>query len=310
MEEGKALTILAWTANFGHIASAMLLFGASLFPIYTGVHCWPPRWARFAPLALASILLSGIVLAAGLTLIDLTGDAASLVTASELGAFFFETAFGPVWLARLVFSIAVFAVALGFAIPSRLLEIRHRQRDAILLGLSAGLLASLAAAGHARAALAGGSQRFAIGSEAIHLLAGAAWIGGLPPLLLHLREASKNQRATATLPALWRFSVMGQWAVILLLAAGFATLASLIAAWNISISGLWRTDYSLALFVKLTLLAAMVVIAAVNRFILMPRLDRPEARVTLLQRMIFIECMLGVLIIAAAAVLGGQAPPL
>jgi putative copper resistance protein D len=310
MAESKALTTVAWMANFGHIASAMLLFGALLFPLYTGVRSWPPHRARSAPLALASMLLLSIVLAASLTLLDITGDAASLVSVSEIKGFFLETAFGPAWLVRLAFSVAVFAVALGFAIPSTLLELRYRQRNAILLVLSAGVLISLAAVGHARAALAGGSQGFAVSSEAIHLLAAGAWIGGLPPLLFHLAGTARQKRnASLALPVLRRFSRMGQWTVILIVAGGVSTLAALMAAWNIGVSGLSQAGYSAALFVKLALLAVMLAIAAVNRFVLMPRLERPGAGITLLQRMIFIECTLGTFVIAAAVVLGGQAPP-
>jgi putative copper resistance protein D len=310
MEESEALAIVAGIARFGHIAAAMLLFGASLFPFYTGIHSWPPRWARFVPLTLASILLSTIVLAASLTLVDLTGETASLASRDELRGFFLETDFGPVWLARIAFSTAAFAVALGFAIPSILPELRHRQQDALLLILSAGILISLAAGGHARAALAGGSRDFAVSSEAIHLLAAGAWTGGLPPLLFHLVMVARQEQETSlALPMLQRFSFVGQWTVVLLLAGGLSTLAALIAAWNIKVSGLQLSGYSVALFVKLALLAIMRAIAVINRFILMPQLERRRTGVSLLRRMVLIECVLGALIIAAATVLGSQAPP-
>src|SRR5262245_39077548 len=117
MEESTALEIVAWTARFGHIAAAMLLFGASLFPFYAGVRSWPPRCARFVPLTLASILLAGVVLAASLTLVDLTGEAESLASINELRGFFLETDFGPVWLVRIAFSAAAFGVAVYFASP-------------------------------------------------------------------------------------------------------------------------------------------------------------------------------------------------
>jgi putative copper resistance protein D len=289
----------------------MLLFGALLFPFYTGVHSWASHRARLVPLALASILLLGIMLAASLTLVNLTGDAESLISMSELKGFFLETAFGPVWLARLALSAAVFAVALGFAIPSTLLEVRYRQRDAILVVLSAGVLISLAAAGHARAALAVSSQGLAVSSEAIHLLAAGAWTGGLPPLLFHLAKvARQNGQTNLTLTVLHRFSFVGQWTVVLLLAGGLSTLAFLIPAWNVKVSGLQLSGYSIALFVKLALLAIMLAIALINRFVLMPQLERRGSNVSLLQRMVLIECILGVLIIAAATVLGSQAPPL
>jgi putative copper resistance protein D len=310
MEESGALAIVAWTARLGHVAAAMLLFGASLFPFYAGVRSWPHRRARVIPLTLASIVLSAVVLSAGFTLVDLTGETASLVSISELRGFFLDTAFGPVWLVRIAFSVAAFAVALGFAIPPMLDELRYRQQNALLLVLSAGILISLAAAGHARGALAGGPRDFAVSSEAIHLLAAGAWTGGLPPLLIHLLKAArKKQETNLALPMLERFSFMGQWTVVLLLAGGFSTLAALIAAWNMKVSGLQINGYSATLFVKLALLALMLAIAIINRCILIPRLERGPAVLLLLQRMVFIECILGLLIIAAATVLGSQAPP-
>jgi len=284
------------------------------------------------------------MLAASLTLVDLTGETASLASMNELRGFFLETAFGPVWLARIAFSAAAFAVALRFAIPSVLPKWRHRQQDTLLLVLSAGILIGLAAAGHARSALADGSQDFAVCSEAIHLLAAGAWTGGLPPLLFYLARVARQDQETGldqaafrrnrlnaenlinnnnlerasvsvetqhalALPVLQRFSFVGQWSVVLLLAGGLSTLAALLAAWNVKASGLQLSGYSIVLSVKLALLAIMLAIAIVNRFILMRQLERRRAGVFLLQRMVLIECVLGVLIIAAATVLGSQAPP-
>jgi copper resistance protein D len=310
MEESNALAAVLLTARFTHIAAAMLLFGASLFPFYTGVRSWPPRCVRSVPLTLASILLSAIVLAASLTLVDITGETASLASINELKGFFLDTAFGPIWVGRIACSAAAFAVALRFALPLVLAESRHRQQDALLLVLSAGVLISLAAAGHARGALAGGSRDLAIASEAVHLLAAGAWTGSLPPLLFHLAKvARQEQEASQALPVLQRFSFIGQWTVVLLLAGGFSTFAILISAWNVKVSGLQLSGYVVALFVKLALVAIMLAIAVTNRFVLMPQLERRRTGIRLMQRMVIIECLLGVLIMATATVLSSQAPP-
>jgi putative copper resistance protein D len=308
MEESGAFAIAAWTAHFSHVIAAMLLFGASLFPFYAGTRGWPPSWTRFAPLVLASILLACGMLAAALTIADLTGDPASLARLTDLRAFFLETSFGPPWLIRLLLSVALFAIALGFAMPALLPDSRYRKRDVLLLILSAGVIVSLAVAGHARSAN-DGMAGIAVGSEAMHLLAAGAWIGGLPPLLFFFSELTR-QSQNKTIPVLRRFSFMGQWAVAVILLGGASTLAVLMAAWKVGADGLLLSDYGVVLIVKLTLLAITLGIAGLNRFVLMPDVERGTARPGLLRKTIAAECVLGALIIAAATTLSRSPPPI
>jgi copper transport protein len=121
--------------------------------------------------------------------------------------------------------------------------------------------------------------------------------------------ARQEQKTGLALPMLQRFSFTGQWSVMLLLAGGISTFTALVAAWNVKISGLQLSGYTVVFSIKLALLAIMLAIAAMNRFIFMRQLERRSAGVFLLQRMVLIECVLGVLIIAASTVLGSQAPP-
>lgn len=310
MEQGGALQLAACGAHFLSLAAAMLLFGAALFPAYTGMQGWPPPCARSAPLVLASIGLAGFALAASLTLINLTGDAASLTSLAELEGFFLETSFGPVLLAGLILFALLFAAALGFAIPPDLPERHYRWRDALFLVLSAGVIVSFAATGHARST-ANGKASLAVGSETFHILAAAAWIGGLPPLLLHLRRSKRhNPEKTFALPMLYGFSFMGQWAVAILIIGGVSTLAVLIAAWHIKLGNLPMTAYTFTLLIKLALLAVALAFAAVNRFVLIPALEEGTARIARLQQTVLAECLLGALIVAAAAVLSRLPPPM
>ena len=86
-------------------------------------------------------------------------------------------------------------------------------------------------------------------------------------------------------------------------------ITGLVNTWNLvgSISGLAHTDYGCLLIVKISLFAAMVMVAAINRFRLTPQLDLPGT-MRLLQRNSFVEAALGVCIIAIVAALGMMAP--
>jgi hypothetical protein len=145
----------------------------------------------------------------------------------------------------------------------------------------------------------------------VHLLAAGAWIGGLPPLFFYLSTAARQkQEEVPTLPTLHWFSFIGQWAVAIILVGGASTLAALVAAWNIKFSDLYLSDYGLALLVKLALLGIMLVIAGVNRFVLLPRLERGAGQLGLLRQMVLAECILGALVIAAGTTLSRLPPPI
>lgn len=154
----------------------------------------------------------------------------------------------------------------------------------------------------------GGRQAgIAVGSEAMHLLAAGAWIGGLPPLLFSLSRVTQAQ--DRTIPLLRRFSFVGRRAVAVILVGGVSTLAVLMAAWKVSADGLLLSDYGVVLIVKLALLAVMLGIAGLNRFVLMPGVEKGAAHPGLLRKTIFAECLLGALIIAAATALSRSPPP-
>ena len=77
-------------------------------------------------------------------------------------------------------------------------------------------------------------------SDAAHLLAAGAWLGGLLPLgfvLLVSRGAMEPARPMDLDPALLRFSGMGYVAVATLLGTGFVNSWFLVGA----VSNLWTT---------------------------------------------------------------------
>ena len=114
-----------------------------------------------------------------------------------------------------------------------------------------------------------------------HGLAAAFWFGSLVGLYASLRR-----KGAQALAALQRFSGLGLGAVAVLLAAGagFAAL-QLHSLADLTQDLLWPPDPA-----KAGLLAVLLALAAVNRFVLMPRLARGAESVTAkLQRTIAAE---------------------
>jgi putative copper resistance protein D len=74
------------------------------------------------------------------------------------------------------------------------------------------------------------------------------------------------------------------------------------------------SDYGDVLFKKIALVAAMLAIACVNRFVLMPRLrTAPLKRMTQIARLrltVTFELALGLLVLGASAILGITMPPM
>ena len=174
------------------------------------------------------------------------------------------------------------------------------------LASALGLIGAIAWAGH------GGSTMGPAGwlhllADVLHLLASAAWIGGLVPLGLLLAESRRS--------AVWgsiaqnvtrRFSTIGILSVGCLLATGVINTWSLVGSLDVLIS----TEYGRLLILKIMLFAGLVGTATVNRLRLMPILALPagsEAYLNALrqlERNSLIELALGLAIFAIVGVLG------
>jgi putative copper export protein len=172
-----------------------------------------------------------------------------------------------------------------------------RSVSAVTLLIATLLLVTLAGIGHG--AMGIGSGRWLhLGIQAVHLLAGGAWIGGLLALSLRLRQAP----ATIT-HALHRFSAVAFAAVLLVVATGLANAWLLVG----SLPALWHIPYGQVLLVKLAFVAAMIGLALYNRCCLMPRLNDP-ATVRRLHYSLLVEQGCALLVLAAVSVLGTMMP--
>jgi putative copper resistance protein D len=203
-----------------------------------------------------------------------------------------ETRFGAVACARLIV-----AVTLG------LLLLRPSARW-LQLAAAVSLVSLIALTGHAGAGT-GTAGDLHLVSDMIHLTAAGAWIGALPALaMLLLWSRADAARSSLAVAATQRFSVLGIICVTALLVSG------LINSWALlgSPGDLIATAYGRLLALKIGLFAAMVAIAAVNRYHLTVRLPE-QAAMRALARNIWAETVLGLTIFFIVGALGTLPPP-
>lgn len=288
-------------SRFIHFAAVLTLFGVSLFPLYAGTGARAPgAWMRTA-MVWASVLalLSGLGWFV-FTTASMAGSLAGVTDPATLKSVVLETAFGPLWLARL--ALAIILVLLTTASG-------RRTWPGWLVPALAGLLAaSLAGTGHAQLG-EGWAGLFHVGADGAHLIAAGFWIGGLAALGPVIAAMNRADAAPPDLGRiLHRFSGVGYVAVAVLVASGLANSLFLVA----SPRALIATLYGRLLIAKVALFLAMACLALANRFWITPRLDQSESpdRVWLrrLGRQVALEQGLGIAVIAIVSLLGTLEP--
>ncbi len=225
------------------------------------------------------------------------------MTSDVLSTVVNETQFGRVSEIRLVLAVII---AGGLAYD------RFPLARGLALAMSLGLTAALAWTGHA-GSTAGAMGILHLTADTLHLLAAAIWIGGLVSLVL-LLSVSRNDQTDAGVSfarnATQRFSIMGVAIVVAVLATGIVNGWILVGSWHALIA----TFYGQLLILKIALFAVMLLIAAANRFWLMPRLAlRPgsEPQLEVLRRLVcnsMIEIVLALVIFAIVGMLGTLHP--
>jgi putative copper resistance protein D len=185
---------------------------------------------------------------------------------------------------------------------------RIRRVRWLALASALGLIAAIAWTGHAGSTV--GEMGFLhLTADVLHLISSASWIGGLVSLALLLTAARRYEAdawASVALGTTQRFSTLG------LISVGFILATGIVNAWILvgSLHGLTVTEYGRLLMLKVTLFAAMLMMAAANRFWLTPRLalasgSEPQLKaLRQLTRNSVIEIVLGLMIFGIVAVLG------
>jgi copper resistance protein D len=175
-----------------------------------------------------------------------------------------------------------------------------------------GLTAAIAWSGHAAATL-GELGHLHLAADALHLVAAAGWIGGLVPLALLLAVACRHHSvawAGLAQAVTKRFSTLGIVGVATLLATGIVNAWILVGSFH----ALEITPYGQLLLLKIIVFAVMLVLAAINRLALTPRLAASSANESQLRalhrltRNSVIEIALGLAIFAIVGVLGTLHP--
>jgi copper resistance protein D len=302
-----------------HFAATLTAAGAPLFNVFIAQPALRPaaspklrvtvgrRLTSIAWIGLVLTLLSG---AAWFVLVAQSISdqplAAILSDGSILQAVLLDTDFGRDWLLRLLL-IALLAGLLAA-------DLRARQDGGGFLKfatvvVAAGLAGTLAWAGHGiGGAGLPGSVHLAV--DFVHLIAAAAWVGGLLPLAFMLAAADRASSVAVARRASLRFSAYGIVAVGALILTGAINTGYLAG----SIQALTATDYGHLLLVKIALFLVMLALATVNRLWFTPALgaapgEKP-ARQALwqLRRNVVIEIATGAIILAVVAVLGVTPP--
>ena len=293
-------------------ADLMLLFGLPLFGLYSftradrqSVLPFRAVMAVLAGLGLALSALGIAAITAGMAGVPLSG-----IDRETLDMVITQTSIGTAWQVRM----GALAITLLCAV------VGARRQSAVLFAVSTGAaaiaLASLAWTGHG-AASEGRVGLVHLWADIFHLLAAGIWIGGIAAfgwLLLRPAAAMTPDHLQLSHRALDRFSVIGSLVVGVIVASGLVNGYMLIGPMHII--DLPATLYGQLFLLKLTLFAAMLALAAANRFRLTPTLAAALAHgdtaraVAALRRSIAWEASAALIILGLVAWIGLLTPPM
>jgi copper resistance protein D len=230
-----------------------------------------------------------------------------------------QTQFGFAWELRILFGVLLIACLLVWRTKNAGASI---WQEALASLLAAAYLGSLTFAGHGEEGL-GLERNLHLAADFLHLIAAGLWLGGLVPLallLVYLRRFREEAWVTAACHAASRFSNLG------IVAVGTLLISGTINAWFLigDMQSLLETSYGRLLLLKVTLFAAMVCFAGINRQYLLPRLvgdnktdlietdlietDLGSRAVQWLVRSTLVEIVLGTGVIIIVGMLGIMAP--
>jgi putative copper resistance protein D len=303
-----------------HFAATMLVAGVVFFAVFVTAPAWRGVASNSGVAVkvraqLAAIAWGGLALAAisGAAWLVLTAAAMSDLPAAKifsdgvLWTVLAQTTFGRDWLVRFTLACALATTLSALLSPP---DRKSPWLEAAATVLAAAFAGTLAWSGHA----AGG-----LGDEAIihpvadilHLIAAAAWVGALLPLIVLFAAAGADAASLAMVrTATTRFSILGIVSVGTLLVTGIVNTFYLAG----SVAALLYTDYGRLLLIKIALFLGMVAIAAVNRFRLTPQLLQQASiaashkALRRLRRNAAIEALAGAIVIAIVAALGTMPP--
>ena len=221
-----------------------------------------------------------------------------------VGLLLFKTHAGVVWWVRFVIAaillIELCALACMRRVPSE---------TAVVVGLVLAIanFVSCAWLSHAGSD-AGPYASLHLAAHALHMLGVSLWLGGLVPLAMLVSRALNSGHGGAVMAA-HAASIFGNIALLavgIIVISGVATTALIVR----DVPDLTAGTYVALLAVKLTLFCLMLVLAAVNRLKLVPRVAASNytPAATLLWWSILAELALGLVILLVVGALGVTPP--
>ncbi|GAA1403460.1 hypothetical protein GCM10009662_29880 [Catellatospora coxensis] len=265
--EPSSIPEVPWTLTLARVlgylglllAAGLVAFAALFLPADPGAD--RPR-RRIAALARAAGAAAAVAWLAALpiTAVYLLGGGPSLLSQ------------GATWSSLPLTEYAVTgAVVGGLALAVTLLSTGSAARRRHVAAAAAAALAAMAPAlvGHTRAA---SPELPVVGADALHLLAGSVWLGGLAGLALTLPALAG--RGTTAAEVLARFSTAAAGVLAALVATGTLLVWRILGSWT----ALVDTGYGRLVLAKIAVVLAALAIAAWNRWSLLPRLRRAASR--------------------------------
>ena len=276
--------------RFTHFFAAMVAFG-------TGAYIWliaPPALGRALSRDLRPVMLASAVMLLLSAILWVLLESAEMADAwsgawdpDTLEGVLFETAFGRLWQARLALCVVlVAAFALG-----------GDGRWGLRNGLAALTLASLGLTGHA-AMQTGGLGALHRVNDATHLLCAGAWIGGLLPFALCLRKIARPELHVEAVTAMKLYSLYGHFFVPLLVLSGVTNIALTTGALPFPVS----SPYRALLLGKIALVALLVTLALINRYVIVPKWEPATLRA--LRTTTSAEITLGAVVVGLVGLFG------
>ncbi|OAT54951.1 copper homeostasis membrane protein CopD [Providencia heimbachae] len=287
--------------RFIHFIAAMLMCGMSIFAAML-------TYGQFSYL-LGRYLNKGIIFSAVITAITtfawmfaqagLMGDGWADALDWNIWQGVFGTSFGRVWRWELLCSVILLGV-----IFIRRMKVRLH----LILILSIVLLGLHALIGHAAMyeGFAGTLHRL---NQFIHLISAAYWFGGLWPFLICI-QFLRNRKELVTgmdkqiFKTMTQFSRIGHVAVSLVVITGIVSSVTLLPNWPFVYS---YSEYQSWLWLKIILVLTMVLLALINRYIVVPSLKR-KGRINYLIINSWVELLLGTMAVLAVAIFATYQP--
>ncbi|MDR7563645.1 MAG: CopD family protein [Armatimonadota bacterium] len=295
----------------GHLTTGLVAFGVGVEPGRRGMDLNRPpllrvavRWVAYA----AMLVLAGIsvfrhlVFPTALPKIaenpirTLTGVAALVLLLTAPAELAYLLGGAPFQQAAWMLASSSAGLALGLrSLAASAFLVPDAARARWSLPAAAVLLFTATLSSHAW----GGGMLAAL-VDGVHLLAASVWLGGLAGLLV-LLAAGRPYRMHAV-QAVLRFSWWAGWSLMAVAGSGALMTARELPF----LSGLLTTDWGRLLLAKLVLVLILVILGAVNRYALLPRLtpgNPKEGVLRWVRRVVTVEAAAGALVLLVVGAL-------